>query len=111
MDMNINSVGHSLSPMLNNDTLLTRPRKKKKKSVQNAYTENHALYEQMMKLVVSDEGQSLVTSTFNHLMQNLLQLQRGKSVVGGLATLPNLEVSPNRKRQKPFGSPTKGKKS
>ena len=98
--------------MLNNDTLLTRPREKRKKSVRNPYTENHALYEQMMKLVVSHEGQSLVTSSCNHLMQDLLQLQTGKSVVGGLASFPNLEVSGTRKRQKPFGSPPRqGEKS
>ena len=47
------------------------------------YNENHATYEQLMKLVVCDEGQALMTQSNNQLMQDLLHLQSGTTVVGG----------------------------
>ena len=45
----------------------------------------------MMKLVVLDKGQSVVTSSFNQLMQDLLCLQGGTSVVGDLASILSIE--------------------
>ena len=68
-DINMNSVGHSKTHAATNNTLLTRPKRKKKKAVRNAYNVNHATYEQLMKLVVCDKGQALVTKSMNQLMQ------------------------------------------
>ena len=58
-----------------------------------------------MKLVVYDKGQALVTQSNNQLIQDLLHLQSGTTVVGGVASFPEIEKSGNRKRQKSFGSP------
>jgi hypothetical protein len=44
-----------------------------------------------MKLVVCDEGQALMTQSNNQLMQDLLHLQSGTTVVGGIASFPGIE--------------------
>jgi hypothetical protein len=105
VDINMNSVGHSKTQADMNHTLLTRPERKKKKAVRNAYNKNHATYEQLMKLVVCDKGPVLVTKSTNQLMQDLLHLQSGTAVVGGIANCLDIEKSGHRKRQKPCGSP------
>ena len=107
----MNSIGYSTTQADMNNTLLTQPKRKKKNSVRNVHNENYATYEQLTKLVVCDKGQALVTQSTTQLMQDLLHLQSGITVVGGVASFSEIKKSGNRKRQKTFGSPTqKGNK-
>ena len=107
VDIDMNFVGHSTPEEDTNNTLLTQPKRKKNNSVRNEHNENYGTYEQLTKPVVCDKGQALVTQSNNQLMQDLLHLKRGTTVVGGVASLPEIEKSGNRKSQKPFGSPTR----
>ena len=85
-----------------NNTLLTRPKRKKNKSVRNAHNKNYATHEQLMKLVVCDKEQALVTQSNNQL---------GKICYTYKVVQPVIEKSGNQKRQKAFDSPTwKGNK-
>ena len=88
--INMHSVGHSKTQATMNITLLTRPIRKKRKAVGNAYNENHTTYEQLIKLVVSDEGQLVVKTQMNQLLQNLLHLQSGTTVVSGVTSFPDI---------------------
>jgi hypothetical protein len=88
---NMNSVGYSQTQANMNNTLLTQPKRKKTIAVRNAYNENHATYEQPMKLVVPDEGQVLVTTSMNKLMQDLLHFQSDTAVVWVLLVFHILE--------------------
>lgn len=60
-----------------------------------------------MKLVVSDEGQALVTILMTQLMQDVLHLQSGITVVGGVARFPDIEKGVARKCQNPFRLPSR----
>ena len=81
---------------------------KKNDSVRKAHNEKYATYEQLMKLVVYDKMQALVTQSNNQLMQDVLYFQSGKTtVVGGVSGFPEIKKLGNQKRQKPFGSPTR----
>ena len=86
---------------------------KKRKKVRNAYADHLAEYEQLTKLVTSDKDDEIVTNAFNEVYQKLLQAKVRQSVKTsteqGLVSLPEVETNSNRKRQKPFGSPSKSR--
>ena len=72
------------------------------------------MYETVMKLVTTDEDQAAVTNALNDLQQKLLQMKmdnvtpkRPPGARDGPASLPEVQKSPNKKRRKPFGSPSK----
>ena len=67
-----------------------------------------------MKLVTTDEDQAAVVSALNELQQQLLRMKvdnvtpkKNPDSIVGLASLPEVQKSPNKKRNKPFGSPSK----
>ena len=93
-----------------NSDMFVSPFKRRKK-VRNAYADHLAEYEQLTKLVTSDKDDEIVTNLFNKAYQQLLQSKVRSSVATstqqGLVSLPEVERNGNRKRQKPFGSPSK----